>query len=192
MSAPVISSVPAKLDHGRVSRILFLFLVTLAALAFVPDLPFHQLDDPSHWGVLGFLGVVATMAIQDSWDLNRPLLRCLMGLFLAGLPAIYVANWIRWGGPIESLWVELAGLTFWVGLAIASRRYIGVIWFGVAAHAIWDAFHFGHTEYVPDWYIIACIAADLGLAGLLLIATVTRSALMRPSGRERFAPECVA
>jgi hypothetical protein len=38
----------------------------------------------------------------------------------------------------------------------------------VGLHAVWDAFHFGNAEYVPDWYIIACIAADLGLAGFLL------------------------
>ncbi|MCB4458434.1 hypothetical protein [Leisingera sp. McT4-56] len=158
-----------KLTHIlRSPQVAFLALVTFVALLFVPDLPTRHLDDPSHWGVLGFLGVAGIVAVQKSWDLENPLIRGLFTLFLAGLPVIYVANWLRWGGSTEALWLELLGLAFWMGLAVLSRWRTDIIWIGVGLHAVWDAFHFGNTEYVPDWYIIACIAADLGLAGFLL------------------------
>ena len=163
-----------KLKHlMKTPQVVFLVLVTLVALLFVPDLPTRHLDDPSHWGVLGFLGVAGFIAFQKTWDLENGLMRGLFTLFLAGLPAIYVANWLRWGGSSEALWLELFGLAFWVGLAILSRWRTDIIWIGVALHAVWDAFHFGHTSYVPDWYIIACIAADLGLAGFLLVVTAS-------------------
>ncbi|MCB4458147.1 hypothetical protein [Leisingera sp. McT4-56] len=90
-------------------------------------------------------------------------------VFLAGLPVIYVANWLRWGHSAEALWLELLGLVFWMEFAVLSRWRTDFIWIGVGLHAVWDAFHFGNTEYVPDWHITAGIAANLGLVGFLLI-----------------------
>ena len=70
-------------------------------------------------------------------------------------------------GGMTGLTVELVGLVIWCGLAIAALRRPVLLPIGIALHAVWDAAHFGHVDFVPDWYIIACIAADLGLAGYL-------------------------
>ncbi|WP_224826748.1 hypothetical protein [Cognatishimia sp. MH4019] len=165
----------------RLPQVIFLVLVTFVALQFVPAFPLRNLDDPSHWGVLGFVCVAAFLALCKSWDLESPPLRWLFAAFLVALPTIYVANWLRWGGSEAALWLELFGLAFWTGLAVVSLWRKQVIWIGVALHAVWDATHFGHSSYVPDWYIVACIAADIGLAGFLLAITSTTESDERQS-----------
>ena len=37
------------------AALTLLVLATLAAISVLPDLPYRHLDDPSYWGVLGFL-----------------------------------------------------------------------------------------------------------------------------------------
>ena len=147
---------------------LYLAVIVVTALIFVPALPFLHLDDPSHWGVLGFAATAALLLSPsvDRWSRQR--LHAILTAFVIALPMIYVANAIRWNGGVTGLSVELVGLVIWCGLAIAALGRPVLLPIGIALHAVWDAAHFGHVDYVPDWYIIACIAADLGLAGYLL------------------------
>ncbi len=146
---------------------LYLTIAVVTAMIFVPAIPFLHLDDPSHWGVLGFAATAALLLspLSDQW--SRRGLNAVLTVFLVALPAIYVANCIRWNGDLAGLWLELTGLVIWSGLAVAALKRPFLLPIGIALHAVWDAAHFGHVDYVPDWYIIACIAADLGLAGYL-------------------------
>ena len=146
---------------------LYLAVIAITALIFVPALPFLHLDDPSHWGVLGFAATAALLLSPSSDRWSRRQLNAILTVFVIALPIIYVANAIRWHGGVAGLSVELVGLVIWCGLAIAALRRPILLPIGIALHAVWDAAHFGHVDYVPDWYIIACIAADLGLAGYL-------------------------
>ena len=146
---------------------LYLAVIVVTALIFVPALPFLHLDDPSHWGVLGFAATAALLLSPSADRWSRRRLHVILTVFVIALPVIYVANAIRWNGGMTGLTVELVGLVIWCGLAIAALRRPLLLPIGIALHAIWDAAHFGHVDYVPEWYIIACIAADLGLAGYL-------------------------
>ncbi|WP_342075062.1 hypothetical protein [Yoonia sp. SS1-5] len=162
---------------------LYLAVIAVTALIFVPALPFLHLDDPSHWGVLGFAATAFLLLSPASDYWPRPRLHTILTVFVIALPVIYVANSLRWNGGLTGLSVELAGLVIWCSLAIAALRRPVLLPIGIALHAIWDAAHFGHVDYVPDWYIIACIAADLGLAGYLF-ARFSMTSTAYPNGND--------
>jgi hypothetical protein len=149
---------------------LFLVVATLTALVVVPDWPQAHLDDPSYWGVVGFLVVVAIVLYggSGSWQPGGRERRLIL-ILLLGLPVVYVANWARWGGSWSALSVELGGLAVWVGFAVKARTSNTALGLGVAGHGVWDALHFGRTGFIPDWYVAACIAADLGLGAFVLL-----------------------
>jgi hypothetical protein len=149
---------------------VLLVVATVAALLVVPDWPYRHLDNPSYWGLIGYLVVFFALVGRGtrSWSpgsANRGVTR----LFLAGLPAIYVANWIRFGGSTAELIVQVAGVAIWIGFAVAAGRSDLVLWAGCIAHALWDAAHFDRVGFVPVWYAAACVAADIGLGAFVLI-----------------------
>jgi hypothetical protein len=63
------------------------------------------------------------------------------------------------------LWIELLGLVVYVALAVLGLKVSP--WFlvvGIAAHGLaWDSWHY-HSAYIPNWYAIACLLADIGLS----------------------------
>lgn len=147
-----------------------LILATLSALAVVPDWPHRHLDDPSYWGVVGFVGlaVVALRRADAPWtagSANRSLVRW----FLIALPLIYVASWFRWGGSGGELALQAAGLLTWAGLSVLARRSDLALWGSCALHALWDAAHFGRVGFIPEWYAAGCLAADLGFAAFVVL-----------------------
>lgn len=149
---------------------IILCIAALAALTAVPDWPYRHLDDPSYWGVLGYLALfLLLLARQGSGRKLRPSSRRSLRLLLVGLPLVYVANRIRFGGTPTDLAIELAGLGIWTGLALAARRSDLVLWTGIAAHAVWDGLHFGRGGYIPDWYVTACVAVDIGTAAFVVL-----------------------
>ncbi len=93
--------------------------------------------------------------------------RIVLALFLAGMPFVYVIRWLvfRGGASTEWLWIELFGLVVYVALAVLGLKFSP--WFlvaGIAAHGIaWDAWHY-HSAYIPNWYAIGCLLADIGLS----------------------------
>lgn len=147
-----------------------LILATLSALAVVPDWPHRHVDDPSYWGVVGFVGLAAAAVrrVDAPWvegSANRNLVRW----FLIALPLIYVANWFRWGGSVAELALQTGGLLTWVGLSLLARRSDLALWGGCALHALWDAAHFGRAGFIPEWYVAGCLAADLGFAAFVAL-----------------------
>jgi hypothetical protein len=149
---------------------LLLILATLAALAVVPDWPHRNVTDPNYWGVVAFLVLVLFFMGRrpSSWKPGSANRRTILA-FLALVPTIYVADWLRFGGSLLELGIELVGLGLWVFLAVIARRSDIALWLGCALHGLWDAAHFGRVGFVPEWYAAACIAADLGLGAFVLI-----------------------
>ena len=145
-------------------------MVSFAALAVVPDWPHRHLDDPSYLGLLGYLIVVALLLLRPraSWAAGGSARRIIQ-LFLLGLPLVYVADWLRFGGTSLELVTELAGLGIWVVLAVLARRSDIALWSGCVGHAAWDALHFDRVGFVPDWYVAACLAVDIGLGAFVLL-----------------------
>jgi hypothetical protein len=138
---------------------------TGAALWMVPAFPLAHLDDPSHWGVLGYVGTLGLLLHRARTD--RPgIPKRLPAYFLVGMPLIYLANWIRFGGSAGWLVVELGGLVLF-GVVAWLGRFRGLWWLpvGIAGHGVWDAWHLGLTPFIPDWYATACAIVDVGLGG---------------------------
>ena len=42
-------------------------------------------------------------------------------------------------------------------------------WVLCVGHAAWDALHFDRVGFVPDWYVAACLAVDIGLGAFVLL-----------------------
>jgi hypothetical protein len=102
--------------------------------------------------------------------------RIALALFLAGMPLVYVARWliVRGGAGTGWLWIELFGLVVYVALAVLGLKVSP--WFlviGIAGHGLaWDLWHyFLSATYMPHWYAIACMLADIGL-GVYIAARI--------------------
>lgn len=149
---------------------VLLVIAAASALLFVPDWPHRHLLDPNYWGVAGFLLVVLLLLRGSArgWEPGSPNRRMVV-LLLVGLPLIYVADWLRFGGSNVEFGLQVFGLGAWVALAFRARASDVALWLGCAAHALWDAAHFGRVNFVPEWYIAACIAADLGIGAFVLL-----------------------
>jgi hypothetical protein len=94
--------------------------------------------------------------------------RIALALFLAGMPLVYIVRWLvsRAGAGSGWLWVELSGLVVYATLAVLGLKVSP--WFlvaGIAGHGLaWDSWHYYANEtYIPHWYAIACLLADIGL-----------------------------
>ena len=129
----------------------------------MPAPPFAHLDDPSHWGVIGFALILLLVlrlrlrGIRGSLSERNWLLA-----FLAGMPVIYLADWLRFGGSLGWLGIEIAGAAiYWTLVLLAVKRSPWFLAAGIAGHAIWDAGHYQRTEFVPDWYVVGCVVIDL-------------------------------
>ena len=159
--------------NRRVRFSIPLVLATIALMRIVPGLPFMHLDDPNHWGVLGFaltLIVLIGLWLRDIRGSRAE--RDLFVLFLVGMPIIYLADWFRFGGEPIWLAVEIVGaLIYWTLAYLAVRRSPWFLAGGIAAHALWDAWHYGSSTYVPDWYVIGCVVIDVAV-GIYLISWV--------------------
>src|SRR6266700_198544 len=102
--------------------------------------------------------------------------RIVLALFLAGMPLVYIMRWLvqRSGAGSGWLWVELLGLVVYVALAVSGLK--ASPWFlvvGIVGHGLaWDSWHYyTDTAYMPRWYAIACLLADIGL-GLYIAARI--------------------
>jgi hypothetical protein len=150
-----------------------LAVTTLALLWIVPEFPLTHLDNPSHWGVVGY---AATLVVLLAYRLRG--IRgsrhefSLLTAFLAGMPVIYIAAWLRYGGTTDWLAIELVGLVlYWILAILGVTRSPWFLVLGIAAHGLWDLGHYHRSEYVPDWYAVGCAAIDLAM-GLYAAAQV--------------------
>lgn len=160
---------------------------TIALFWIVPEVPFAHLDDPSYWGLMGYavtLGVVVARVLGRRSDASER--RWMVG-FLVGMPVIYVADWLRFGGAAGWLGIELVGLFLYSGVAwLSIRRSPWFLPSGIAGHALWDAAHYQTAGFVPNWYILGCIVVDVAL-GLYVAGRLSGLAPVTPRDSMRDA-----
>lgn len=116
----------------------------------------------------GVVFLLLTLRRGRSWEPGSGQRRVVVA-FLLGLPVVFVASRLRFGGSGAALAVELGGLAIWLGVAAAARRSDAALWAGCAGHGIWDALHLGRAGFIPDWYVAACLAVDVGLGAYALL-----------------------
>ena len=103
------------------------------------------------------------------------------------MPLVYVARYLFASNGRAAnywFWVEVLGTIIFAALAV-----LGVMrssWFlatGMVLHGLaWDAWHYRHSTYIPDWYIIACLAVDLAFGGYVAarVPAYQRSSRIEP------------
>jgi len=62
-------------------------------------------------------------------------------------------------------WVEIMGTTTFAAIAVLGvKRSPWFLAIGMVLHGLtWDTWHYKNSTYIPDWYVIACLAVDLAL-----------------------------
>jgi len=154
---------------ARWDRISVFFLIgqlVVCTVWLVPDWSLRYFSEPAYIGILGDATAVALVLVSRALRAPR-LERGTLALFLNLMPAVYLAGW----GLTEHgtwVWIEIVGLAVFATLTIlgllVSPWYLGL---GIIAHgALWDVWHhqrFVTQHFIPSWYAIACLIADVGV-----------------------------
>ncbi len=145
--------------------LLAVIAATITLFWIVPEFPLAHLDDPSHWGVIGYAVTVVVIGARVLGRLSAATERRWMVSFLIGMPLIYVANWRRFGGTGGWLSVELFGVFLYGAVAwLSLRRSPWFLPVGIAGHGLWDGAHYDKTDFVPNWYVVGCLVVDVAVA----------------------------
>jgi hypothetical protein len=91
--------------------------------------------------------------------------RNLLAGFLVGMPLVYVARYLfASAGRMANywFWVEVLGTAIFAALAVLGvKRSPWFLAIGMVLHGLtWDIWHYQNSTYIPDWYVIACLAAE--------------------------------
>jgi hypothetical protein len=158
-----------------VAGLACLYAQLLAAWWILPDHSLAHAGDPVH--LAAFAGIATSIAIamlRCAGIRGSSAERILLALFLGGMPFVYVASWLVAPEP-GWLAIELVGIGVYVPLAVLGMTRSA--WFlavGIIAHGLgWDLWHHGRTTFVPDWYTVGCLVADVGI-GLYTATQVPR------------------
>jgi hypothetical protein len=92
--------------------------------------------------------------------------RNLLAAFLVLMPLVYVARYLFASGGRAAnqwFWVEIPGTAVFSALAVLGvKRSPWFLAIGMVLHGLaWDSWHYRNSTYIPDWYVIACLAVDL-------------------------------
>ncbi len=155
----------------RVRRVLDVaLLVLLAASAILvfrlaPESPLKHLLDPSYIAFMGYAGSALLIVLLRLLRRGARFERVYLGLFLAAMPWVYIANAILVHSQ-SWLPLEIVGAVVFTGLAVhgvwrSPWSLVG----GILLHGVvWDLSHHTRTPFMPDWYTIGCLVADVLLA----------------------------
>ena len=95
-----------------------------------------------------------------------------VGLVVVGLIYVGLATSAGTGSWINT---EIGGALVFAALAVGGvRRYPMLLALGWALHVAWDVLlHIGPgSEFVPRWYVPACVGFDLVVAGAIFATSV--------------------
>ena len=129
--------------------------------------PWHVSGDPCLVAAAAS-GVVVTCLWLTRWRGSRGVIfeRNLLAGFLVAMPLVYVARYLFAStGRVTNywFWVEVLGTISFAALAVLGvKRSPWFLAIGMVLHGLaWDTWHYGNSTYIPDWYVIACLAVDL-------------------------------
>jgi len=130
-------------------------------------IPWQVSGDPCLLAAAG-TGIIVICLWLTRWRGSRAAIleRNLLAGFLVAMPLVYVARYLfASAGHAANYWfgVEILGTIIFAALAVLGvKRSPWFLAAGIALHAVaWDAWHYRNSTYIPDWYVIACLAVDL-------------------------------
>jgi hypothetical protein len=94
--------------------------------------------------------------------------RKLLAGFLVAMPLVYVSRYLFASTGRAAnywLWIEVLGTLIFAALAVLGvKRSPWFLAIGMVLHGLaWDIWHYRNSTYIPDWYVIACLAVDLAI-----------------------------
>jgi hypothetical protein len=94
--------------------------------------------------------------------------RRLLAGFLVAMPLVYVSRYLFASTERAAnywFWVEVLGALIFIALAVLGvKRSPWFLAIGMVLHGVaWDTWHYRKSSYIPDWYVIACLAVDLSV-----------------------------
>jgi len=168
------ASLPGATVKPSRERIALAFATILTAAGLYGAPSWTELADPCVQALIAACVTIVLLYVTR-WlgDTGIGIERITLALFLAAMPLIYIARWRKYRPDnvgTEWLSVELVGLGIYGLLAVLGLKRSP--WFlaaGIAAHGlIWDLSHL-HSSYIPSWYAIGCLLADIGLGSYLAV-----------------------
>jgi hypothetical protein len=146
--------------------ILFSAVGTWIALFRVP---WQLSGDPCLFAAAA-TGVIAACLWLSRWQGSRgaSFERYLLAGFLVFMALVYVMRYVfaSTGRAASSwLWVEILSVPVFAALAVLGvKRSPWFLAIGITLHGLaWDSWHYRNSTYMPDWYVIACLAVDITL-----------------------------
>ena len=151
-----------------VQTVLLIIVSFVGTWLALYSVPWHVSGDPCVIAAAAS-GVIVTCLWLTRWRGSRGLIfeRNLLAGFLVGMPLVYVARYLFASGRPSSrwFWVEILGTIIFAALAVLGlKRSPWFLAIGMVLHGLtWDIWHYRNSTYIPDWYVIACLAIDLAM-----------------------------
>lgn len=123
-------------------------------------------------------GVITACLWVSRWQGSRgaSFERYLLAGFLVFMALVYVMRYLFVSAaPVATswLWVEILSVPIFAALAVLGvKRSPWFLAIGIALHGLaWDSWHYRNSTYMPDWYIVACLAVDITLGAYVAART---------------------
>ena len=140
-----------------------LVLWTSLSLLLVPDISEANWYEPTILAAVSMPVVLATLVALRVGRAPVVWERTLLAAFLFFMPTVYLSSLALHGGSRGWVTTEALGQVLFAALALVGWRVPWVLVVGLASHGLgWDWWHHGRTQFMPDWYAIACLMVDVG------------------------------
>ena len=153
--------------HQTIQTVLLIIVTFVGTWLALYRVPWQVSGDPCLLAAAASGVVVTCVWLTRWWGLRGVIFeRNLLAGFLVIMPLVYVARYLfaaTGGGASYWFWIEVLGTAIFVALAVLGvKRSPWFLAIGMMLHGLaWDAWHYGNSAYIPDWYVIACLAVDL-------------------------------
>ena len=115
-------------------------------------------------------GVIVTCLWFTRWQRSRGAIfeRYLLAGFLVFMALVYVMRYLfasTGREPNYWLWIEVLSVLIFTAFAVLGvKRSPWFLAIGITFHGLaWDSWHYRSSTYIPDWYVLACLAVDVTL-----------------------------
>ena len=159
--------------HHTVQTVLLVIVTFVGTWLALYRVPWRASGDPCLLAA-GATGIIVSCLWLTRWQGLRGVIfeRNLLAGFLVAMPLVYVARYLFASNGSAAnywFWVEVLGTIVFVTLAVLGvKRSPWFLAIGMVLHGlVWDSWHYQHSTYVPDWYVIACLAVDLAFGAHL-------------------------